>query len=109
MNGNNMIAYMDRVDFTYELGEAMSNFVYTCIETLKQQRKCSVDCGIVEVLIQENIAPGEDSVAMFVPDDWDKHKVFTVHSAKTIGTSKKVITLNKIIEEGQDKRLYGKY
>lgn len=46
------IVYMDKVDFDYELGEALGgNRVYPSIEDLKKHHSCVKSCGIVKVKI----------------------------------------------------------
>lgn len=45
-----MIGYMCKVDFECELGEYHGgNLVYPSIEDIKHHRKCTEQCGIVEV------------------------------------------------------------
>lgn len=46
------IGYMCKVDFMWELGEAMGgNEIYASIEDLKENRPCVEECGIVKVEI----------------------------------------------------------
>jgi hypothetical protein len=47
------IGYMDKVDFEFKLGEALGgNMVFPSIKDLKEHRKCSDECGIVEVEVR---------------------------------------------------------
>lgn len=94
-----IVAYMDRVDFVFELGEAINNEIYLSIETLEEKRKCAAQCGIVEVLIQDEMH--EDGVVVFVPKDTQNLKSFTAHASQIKGTIKKIVVLNKVIKKGK--------
>ena len=45
--------YMDDVDFTHELGEAMGgNSIYSSVRDLKENNECWDGCGIVKVEVK---------------------------------------------------------
>lgn len=48
-----VIGYMDKVDFDYELGEAIDgNKVFPSLEALKKYKPCTRSCGIVKVEVR---------------------------------------------------------
>jgi hypothetical protein len=53
MKNESIIGYMDKVDFDYELGNnKRGNTVYPSIESLKEAKPCTTECGIIEVEIK---------------------------------------------------------
>ena len=47
------IGYMCKVDFDFELGEALGgNEIFPSVEDLKEHRKCTDECGVVEVEVR---------------------------------------------------------
>jgi hypothetical protein len=53
LDGNEIIGYMDGVDWQHELGNAAGgNRVYGSVEDLKKHSKCWPQCGIVEVEVR---------------------------------------------------------
>ena len=48
------IGYMCKVDFDYEVGNAMGgNVIYPSEEDVRRNRKCVEGCGIVEVMVTQ--------------------------------------------------------
>lgn len=47
-----IVGYMCKTDFDHELGNARNgNIVYPTIESLKEHRSCTAECGIVSVIV----------------------------------------------------------
>jgi hypothetical protein len=53
MSNEPRYGYMCKVDFDWELGEALGGTaIYPSVEDLKAERKCVSSCGIVKVKIE---------------------------------------------------------
>lgn len=53
MSSEPKFGYMCKVDFDFEVGEALGgNTVYSSIKDLKRHRKCVETCGIVKVKVE---------------------------------------------------------
>jgi hypothetical protein len=51
-NKETRYAYMDKVDFEHELGEAVGgNTLYSSVKDLLNNQKCITECGVVKVKI----------------------------------------------------------
>jgi len=48
-----VVGYMDKVDFDYELGEAIDgNKIFPSVEALTKHKPCTRSCGIVKVEVR---------------------------------------------------------
>jgi hypothetical protein len=95
--------FMDKTDFDYELGYALNNEIYTTEEEILKTRKCSVECGIVEIEILE--CEKSDDVIVFVPNDFMTLKSFKVHVAKIPNSTRKAIRLKRVTQQPTGKYL----
>ncbi len=92
MSSDSKICFMDKVDFDYEIGNALGgNQLFASLEDLKKHKGCCHQCGIVEVEVVLKKVVQES--------DFTKGKKYTSHELNTIKMKESQIKIHqKIIE-----------